>query len=528
MSAMQTLKWFQNNAVTLPSRPYREHGKVLWSVPDRSRILFILHNPRYAECFVYGRSQTRKLPRGRTRFFYLPMDDWQVCIPEAHAGYIHPDKYCRNQETLEPNRCGFVRGAARQPPPRHGVALLHSRVICGHRVLRMAIQYTAARTSRGDAARSYYHCKYNIVRTGVCTCQSLRGEAVDVAAVSGFIMAAVNRENIALALAVREQVRADLAAVDRQYANRIEALCTQADMARRRYLAVDPSNRLVAAPLEAEWNTRLETLTRAIGERERLGKAHQRAISAEPDERIMELACDFVRVWNTPAISHVDRERLLAPLVDDATVTREGYRASICLRLRAGKTHTLSVELPRPRYMTMQRMCGKPRWSIPVTPASSASTPSRSCLATSVPGTKKSRGEASIGDVEKNFLAGLDISDFRALTPAVRHRIVTVVNVRIHGKTRKRPVELFALERDQLPPMGGTAHDIGAMLSEEGELERVEVGTGRTACHRGDLRAGRRASGWAEGVRARAGRCVGSGAALTAREAYGCGLRGDW
>ena len=91
----------------------------------------------------------------------------------------------------------------------------------------------------------------------------------------------MNRKNITLALAVREQLRADYAASDRQHANRIEALRTEADMARRRYLAVDPSNRLVAATLEAEWNTRLETLTRAVAEREQLGKAHERAIIVE-------------------------------------------------------------------------------------------------------------------------------------------------------------------------------------------------------------------------------------------------------
>ena len=197
--------------------------------------------------------------------------------------------------------------------------------------------------------------RHNIVRHGARTCQSLRGPEVD-AAVSDFIVAAVNGKNIALALAVREQVRADYAAADRQHANRIEALRTEADMARRRYLAVDPSNRLVGATLEAEWNARLETLTRAVAEREQLAKAHERTMSAEQDERIMELARDFGRVWNAPTTSSVDRKRLLALLVEDATLTREGYRATVGLRLRGGKTHTLQVDLPRPYYVTMQRM----------------------------------------------------------------------------------------------------------------------------------------------------------------------------
>ena len=162
---------------------------------------------------------------------------------------------------------------------------------------------------------------------------------------SDFIVAAVNRKNIALALAVREQMHADYAAADRQHVNRIEALRTDADMARRRYLAVDPSNRLVAANLEAEWNSRLEALTRAIGEREQLGKAHQRAISAEQDQRIMDLARDFGRVWNAPTTSNVDRKRLLALLVEDATLTRERdtRRPSACACVAARPTRSRST-----------------------------------------------------------------------------------------------------------------------------------------------------------------------------------------
>ena len=150
---MQTLKWFRKNAVTLPSRPYRLHGEVSWSVPNHSHILFILHNPRYAGCFVYGRSRTRKLPDGKAHHTFLAMEDWQVCVPEAHAGYIDWDEYCRNQKTLENNRTGFMPGAGRQSPPRDGLALLQSRVVCGHCGHRMTSHYTLARPDRGDPAR---------------------------------------------------------------------------------------------------------------------------------------------------------------------------------------------------------------------------------------------------------------------------------------------------------------------------------------------------------------------------------------
>ena len=78
-------------------------------------------------------------------------------------------------------------------------------------------------------------------------------------------------------------------------------------------------------------------------------------------------------------------------------------------------------------------------------------------------GHEKGRVEAGVGYVKKNFLAGLDIPDFRALNPAARHWLDTVANVRVHGETHKRPLDLFALERDQLRPLPELIYDIGAV-----------------------------------------------------------------
>ena len=53
-------------------------------------------------------------------------------------------------------------------------------------------------------------------------------------------------------------------------------------------------------------------------------------------------------------------------------------------------------------------------------------------------GHEKGRVEARVGYVKKNFLAGLDIPDFRTLNTAARHWLDTVANVRVHGETHDR------------------------------------------------------------------------------------------
>jgi hypothetical protein len=68
-----------------------------------------------------------------------------------------------------------------------------------------------------------------------------------------------------------------------------------------------------------------------------------------------------------------------------------------------------------------------------------------------------------VGYVKKNFLAGLDIPDFSMLNPAGREWLDTIANVRIHGETRRRPVDLFAEEQDKLRPLSSGIYDLGTV-----------------------------------------------------------------
>jgi hypothetical protein len=78
-------------------------------------------------------------------------------------------------------------------------------------------------------------------------------------------------------------------------------------------------------------------------------------------------------------------------------------------------------------------------------------------------GNEKGRVENGVGYVKKNFLAGLDIPDFAAIHPAARHWLANVANVRIHGKTRQKPIERFEKERSFLNPLPANAFDIATV-----------------------------------------------------------------
>ena len=84
---------------------------------------------------------------------------------------------------------------------------------------------------------------------------------------------------------------------------------------------------------------------------------------------------------------------------------------------------------------------------------------------------EKGRVENAVGYVKKNFLAGLELSDFCLVNPAVRHWLDTVANVRIHGTTKRRPRDLFETasgsgfgpEKASLKPLPARPYDVGVI-----------------------------------------------------------------
>ncbi len=78
-------------------------------------------------------------------------------------------------------------------------------------------------------------------------------------------------------------------------------------------------------------------------------------------------------------------------------------------------------------------------------------------------GNEKGRVENGVGYVKKNFLAGLELPDFCALQPAATLWTDTIANVREHGATHQRPVDLFETERAHLGALNPAGFDLGGV-----------------------------------------------------------------
>ena len=109
----------------------------------------------------------------------------------------------------------------------------------------------------------------------------------------------------------RQTSKARARQIDRQWQLRLEQARYEADLARRRFLAVEPEHRLVARSLEQEWNAKLADVERL--EREEATRPSSTAGLVSPGrQRVLALAQDLPTVWQAPTTTHVERKQRCA------------------------------------------------------------------------------------------------------------------------------------------------------------------------------------------------------------------------
>jgi hypothetical protein len=305
-------------------------------------VLRILHNPCYAGAYTFGRTRTRKDVDGRVRIRRLPMDEWQVLIKEAHIGYIDWATYERNLAQLAANRQAYA--PERLSPPREGPALLQGIVICGMCGRRMTVRYH----QRGANKRidPDYVCQGEGIARGEKPCQRIPGRDLD-AALSDYLLSTITPEMIEATLMIQDELAARAAEAARLRQLEVTRAQYEADLAQRRYMRVDPDNRLVAAVLEANWNDKLRALAEAREHAEQQRDKDEHRLTQAERVRLRKTPDLFRYVWCDPTLTHRQRKRIVRLIVEDATLTAD-YEIRAALRFKGGSCHTLTVPSPRP------------------------------------------------------------------------------------------------------------------------------------------------------------------------------------
>jgi DNA invertase Pin-like site-specific DNA recombinase len=348
-SGCATVKYFREQGLLFPRRLRRglRRGELVWGALVHSRVLQVLHNPRYAGAFFHGRTRWRRSGDGGKSCKRLPPDQWHALLPEAHVGYITWEQYQRNQQALRENAQAHGRDR-RQGPPGEGPALLQGLVLCGLCGQRMTVRYHM----RKAGPVPDYMCQKEGIEYAGRICQSILGSDID-AAVGRLLLGTLTPMTLEVAMAVQHELQQRLDEADRLRRQHVERARYEADLARERFLQVDPKNRLVADALEADWNEKLRGLTEAQEQYERQRQADRAVLDQEGRSRILALTTDFPKLWEDPKTPERERKRMARLLIEDVTLTKS-EQVTVQVRFKGGAARTLTLPLPQPAWATWQ------------------------------------------------------------------------------------------------------------------------------------------------------------------------------
>ena len=198
-----------------------------------------------------------------------------------------------------------------------------------------------------------YECYRHTQQRGEPPCQVIHGAGIDTA-IGKLLVEAVTPLALEVALSVQQEIQTRIEEADRLRRTQVERARYEAQLAQRRYLQVDPDNRLVAGSLEADWNNKLRALAEAEQEYERQRQTDSATIDSQQRERILALARDFPRLWQDPNTPDRERKRMVRLLLEDVTLTKR-ENIALGVRFKGGATAVLTIPLPH-RYYDLHKL----------------------------------------------------------------------------------------------------------------------------------------------------------------------------
>ena len=334
------VKYFNRHSITFPTRPIKgpHRGELRWRALSSGLSLRILHNPRYAGAFAYGRTRVSTSPNGGRAYTKRPREAWHALVKAVHPGYISWAAFEANQELLLRNLNRYRPG-----PVREGAALLQGIVLCGKCGKNMT---TFSKRQANGRIDPRYMCDRAALDYGAPKCTFIPGAEVD-RMISSVLLDQVTPMAIETAITVQHEIVKRAKETDKLLCRQVERAEYEADLARRRLMAVEPENRVVARTFEDEWNEKLQQLEQAKAEYEQRRAKSQYVLGAQKQAEIQRIATDFPSLWAHPATSMADKKRMVRLLIEDVTLTRHQYQLDLFIRFKAGALIQRTVRLSR-------------------------------------------------------------------------------------------------------------------------------------------------------------------------------------
>lgn len=341
-SATGVAKYFWREKLQFPSliRSGPRRGEYKWGRLKFNRARLILGNPVYAGAYVYGRSLTKRkvvldkagIPQFQTYSIKVPLEDWEIVIQGAHAGYISWLRFIENRDRIRNN--GISRGGG-NAAARVGGGLLQGLAVCGKCGRRISVRYPHREH------RPHYYCIYESQDAAPDRCQTMPSAAID-AAIEKLFLQAVEPAQLKMSFNAFERVEEQLQQQNQLWAVRLKQAKNVVAQIKQRLLAVDFTNKYAFACVQEELKNKEEDL--ADLKRQQANPGIQN-LTADERQSIERLIQNLPLIWGAVTTDMVARKNLLRCLIQDVTMRREGHTVNVSARWKTLASTQLSVEL---------------------------------------------------------------------------------------------------------------------------------------------------------------------------------------
>ncbi len=341
-SVRQVLMWLRDENLSLPTLESERPRAITWRLPTYRMVLSIVRSPFYAGAYAFGRRESRtRVVDGRatrTPGHAKPMERWTSLIRDHHPGYIPWEQFERNQRLLEENT--HMKGTMTRKAGRGGGCLLAGLLRCARCGRMLHVMY-------GRHGYARYECRQANRSQAAPRCISFSARRPDER-VSAEILTVVQGRALAAALEAGDLAEQQYHDQHHALALELEQATYQAALAARRYEAVDPDNRLVAAELEARWNGALERVAELEGRLKNQGSVPPRSVRVDR-ATLKSLATDLRSVWDAPSSEMRVKQRIVRLLIHEIIANTDDDTREIVLVIHwAGGRHS-EVRMPRPK-----------------------------------------------------------------------------------------------------------------------------------------------------------------------------------
>ena len=320
--------------------PHRQHrglrpGELLWKKIDLSTALRTLKNPVYAGIYTFGKIQTQHTIGGCKKT-EVPKEEYHAWLPNSHPAYISEAQFDEIGRQLAKNSRPKL-DVEHSGAVREGSALLQGLALCGNCGRKMAVRYTTA-------GQPVYLCDFNHRQYGEKECQYIAGGNIDLT-IESLLLETINPLTMDAAVSIQHEMAVRKEEILRLYSQQVERARYEMNLAKRRYLLVDPENRLVAAELEYDWNQKVVAFESAKANHEQKCDLEIRAVDDEMKLSLMQLISDFPKIWNDPCTPSKEKKRIARHILEDVTITSDTSKIVLGIRFKSGSKKIL--EIPR-------------------------------------------------------------------------------------------------------------------------------------------------------------------------------------